>query len=259
MLMTAEQEADFIGNDLGPALASAGIKTKIVTFDHNCDHPIYPETILRDPAAAKYVDGSGFHLYLGPISALTEVHDEFPSKNIYFTEQTVISRRGATTFNIARPEAAIMIAAPQNWSRNVLLWNLAADPNNGPHTNNGGCRFCTGALTLDGDKVTRLLAYYTAAHASKFVPPGSVRIGSGESPTVDLNRRDATDADTAANPDISTPADKPPPHVAFLTPAKKHVVIVSNTSPKEITVNLRYNGKQAEAPLPAGAVATYVW
>ena len=188
MLMTAEEEAEFIGHDLGPALAAAGLHTKIVTFDHNCDHPIYPETILRDPVAAKYVDGSGFHLYLGEISALSEVHDQFPNKNIYFTEQMVVSRPGATTFVIARPVAAIMIAAPNNWSRNVLLWNLAADPNNGPHTNNGGCPVCSGAITIDGDKVTRLLAYYTAAHASKFVPPGSVRIDSGESPVVNQNR-----------------------------------------------------------------------
>jgi glucosylceramidase len=259
MLMTAEEEAEFIGHDLGPALASAGLHAKVVTFDHNCDHPIYAETILRDPAAAKFVDGSGFHLYLGEISALSEVHDQFPSKNIYFTEQTVLSRPGATAFAIARPVAAIMIAAPNNWSRNVLLWNLAADPNNGPHTSDGGCPVCSGAITIDGDKVTRLLAYYTAAHASKFVPPGSVRIDSGESPVVNQNRRAARDASHAGNPDISTPVDKPLPHVAFRTPDNRYVVIVSNTSPDQRHVTLRFHKKQAEASLPGGAVATYVF
>lgn len=259
MLMTADQEADFIANDLGPTLASAGLHTKIVTFDHNCDHPIYPETILRDPAAAKYVDGSGFHLYLGEISALSEVHDEFPDKNIYFTEQTVISRPGATTLAIARPVAGIIIAATDHWSRNVLLWNLAANPNNGPHTSNGGCPVCSGAVTLDGDNVRRLLAYYTAAHASKFVPPGSVRVDSGESPVVNLNRRAARDADNAANTDISTPSDQPLPHVAFRTPDNRHVVIVSNTSSDQRTVTFRFHNKQAQAVLPAGAVATYVF
>lgn len=259
MLMTADEEAEFIRDDLGPALASAGLHTKVVTFDHNCDHPIYPETILRDPSAAKYVDGSGFHLYLGEISALSEVHDQFPDKNIYFTEQTVLSRPGATTFAIARPVAAIMIAAANNWSRNVLLWNLAADPDNGPHTNNGGCPVCSGAITIDGDNVTRLLAYYTAAHASKFVPPGSVRIDSGESPVVNQNRRAARDASRAANTDISTPADKPLPHVAFRTPDNHHVVIVSNTSTDQRIVTLRFHKKQVEATLPGGAVATYVF
>ena len=234
LVMTAEQESEFIGKDLGPALAAAGLKTKIVTFDHNCDHPIYPETILQDAAATKYVDGSGFHLYRGEISALTQVHDQFPQKNIYFTEQMVVSPKDSPQLPIAKPVARLMIAAPENWSRNVLLWNLAADPQNGPHTSNGGCPMCSGALTLDGDKVTRLIAYYTAAHASKFVPPGSVRIGS-EAPQESI------------------------PHTAFRTPDKRIVVLLSNTSEESRTVSLRFHGKQAQVQLPAGAVATCIW
>lgn len=234
LVMSAEQEATFIGKYLGPALAAAGIKTKIVGFDHNCDHPIYSETILGDPLAARYTDGSGFHLYRGEITALTTVHDAFPTKNIYFTEQMVVPGRNSADRSIAQPVARLMIGAPANWSRNVLLWNLAADPQNGPHTNNGGCPMCAGAITLDGDKVTRLVAYYTTAHASKFVPPGSVRIGSDAS------------ADSL-------------PHIAFRTPSKGHVVIVSNTTAAERTMLISYGKKQAEATLPAGAVATYVW
>jgi glucosylceramidase len=234
MLMTAEEQAEFIGKYLGPALASAGLKTKIIVFDHNCDHPIYPETILRDPKAAPYVDGSGFHLYLGDISALTEVHETFPQKNIYFTEQMVIPRRNSSELHVAEPVARIEIAAPQNWSRNVLLWNLAADPQNGPHTSSGGCPICSGAITVDGDKVTRLDAYYVSAHSSKFVPPGSVRIASG-----------------GANASL--------PHVAYRTPQGKHVLVVSNTADEQRTVDIRFDGEEASATLPAGAVASYVW
>lgn len=234
MVVTAEQEADFIGNDLGPALAKAGLHTKIITFDHNCDHPNYPIDILKNDAANKYTDGSGFHLYLGDITALTTAHDAFPGKNIYFTEQMVISRKDDTTLAIAKPVARLIIGAPENWSRNVLLWNLAADPENGPHTSSGGCPICTGAITLDGDTVLRNLAYYTAAHASKFVPPGSVRIAS-PAPVNAL------------------------PHVAFLTPSKRHVLIVSNTTDQPNTFTIRARNKDVEATLPAGAVATYVW
>ena len=175
LVMTADEEAAFIGGHLGPAIAAAGLKTKIIAFDHNCDHPVYSETVLGDPAAARYTDGAGFHLYRGEITALTTVHDAFPTKNIYFTEQMVVPRFDTV---IAKPVTRLIIGAPANWSRNVLLWNLAADPQNGPHTADGGCPMCAGAITLDGDKVTRLVAYYVAAHASKFVPPGSVRIGS---------------------------------------------------------------------------------
>jgi hypothetical protein len=62
--------------------------------------------------------------------------------------------------------------------RGVLLWNLAADPQNRPHTDGGGYPMCQGAITIDRDSVSLNLAYYTIARASKFVRPGSVRIAS---------------------------------------------------------------------------------
>jgi glucosylceramidase len=237
MLMTAEEQADFIGHYLGPALASAGLHTKIISFDHNCDHPNYPIEILRDPAAAKYTDGSGFHLYVGEISALSSVHDAFPNKNIYFTEQLVLPRKQDPAFDIAEPVARLIIGAPLNWSRNVLLWNLAADPQNGPHTNEGGCPICSGAITIDGDTVTRNLAYYAAAHASKFVPPGSVRIGA----------------------DLAGASADALPHVAFRTPNHHHVLIVSNIGNQTTSFAIRFHGHEAIAKLPASAAATYVW
>lgn len=171
MVLTADEEATFIGKYLGPAIAKAGLTTKIISFDHNCDNPGYPITILKNPEASKYTTGSGFHLYRGQITAMTSVHDAYPKKQLYFTEQTVVSRQSESGFDIADPVARLIIGAPENWSRNVLLWNLAADPQSGPHTSNGGCSSCAGALTLDGDNVVRNLAYYTVAHASKFVPP----------------------------------------------------------------------------------------
>jgi len=41
MLMTATEQATFIKNSLGPALQTAGLTTKVIVFDHNCDHPNY--------------------------------------------------------------------------------------------------------------------------------------------------------------------------------------------------------------------------
>src|SRR5205085_1632578 len=70
MVMQPDEQANFIKTALGPAFASAGITTKIFLYDHNADRPDYPTTILNDPDAAKYVDGSAFHLYGGSIDAL---------------------------------------------------------------------------------------------------------------------------------------------------------------------------------------------
>ena len=233
MLMLESEQEDFIKNHLGPAFKKAGIKTKIVLYDHNLDHPLYPLTILRDPAANKYIDGTGFHLYGGTVDAMTQVHDEFPNKNIYFTEQSVTEHSGSPNINLSRPVARVMIGVSRNWSKNILLWNLAADPQNGPHTNDGGCTGCVGAITIDGDKVTRQVAFYTLAHASKFVRPGSVRIGSN-----DLEQL---------------------PNVAFKTPKGERVLIVSNISGAPQTFSVREHGKSFTTSLNAGSVATYVW
>ncbi len=233
MQMLAPEEGTFIRDHLGPALQRAGIKTKVILYDHNCDVPEYPLSILRDANARKYVDGSGFHLYGGKIEVLSQVRQEFPDKNLYFTEQMVVDRQDGGAMNLANPVGRIVVGATRNWSRNVLLWNLAADPAFGPHTGDGGCPVCEGAITIDGDAITRNIAYYTVAHASKFVRPGSVRIETNELKTL--------------------------PNVAFRTPAGRIVLIVANTSDTEQSFDILYKGKALVASLKPGAAGTYVW
>src|SRR5258706_15198186 len=122
MLMLESELDIFIKDNLGPAFKKAGIKTKIVLYDHNLDHPLYPLSILRDPAANKYVDGTGFHLYGGTVDAMTQVHNEFLKKNIYFTEQSVMDRRGGdATMELSRPVSRIMIWVSRYLSQNILL------------------------------------------------------------------------------------------------------------------------------------------
>ncbi len=233
MVMEALEEAAFIKNNLGPAFQKAGIHTKIFLYDHNCDVPEYPLSILQDPAAAKYVDGSAFHLYGGKIEAMSKVHDAYPDKNLYFTEFMAEDLQHPDLMPVAEPVSGTVIGATRNWSRIVLLWNLAADPQFGPHTNDGGCGICQGAITIDGDVVTRNLAYYVIAHFAKFVRPGSVRIASSGPETL--------------------------PNVAFQTTNGQTVAVVANTSGSPQTFSLAEGGRFATATLKAGAVATYIW
>jgi glucosylceramidase len=254
----APDAAAFIKNNLGPAFRSAGINTKIILFDHNCDRFDYPLSILNDPEAAQYVDGSGFHLYGGDISALNIVHMARPDKNLYFTEQMVVESPGAKPMNIVEPVKDLIIAAPRNWSKNVLLWNLAADSLNGPHTNDGGCPMCQGAITIDGNNVSWNIAFYAVVHASKFVRPGSVRIAStypGE-PVVSLTNDEEQPATMRAsfiqNSDVL-------PNVAYKTPDGKIVLIVANDRNTLQHFRIQYKGMMANLKLKAGSVGTYVW
>ena len=231
LVMQAADEANFIKNNLGPAFQSSGITTKIIVYDHNCDRPDYPETILQDAAASVFVNGSAFHLYAGDISAMSQVHNLYPDKQLYFTEQYTGS---TSTFSDDLKWAVknVIIGSMRNWSRNALEWNLANDPSFGPHTP-GGCTTCKGALTISGSSVTRNVGYYIVAHASKFVPAGSVRISS-----------------TVTN--VVTTA-------AFVTPGGKKVLIVENDDQAPDAINIRFNGKWVATTVPAGSVCTYVF
>jgi glucosylceramidase len=235
MIMTAEQQATFLKGSLGPLFARLGIHTKIILYDHNCDLPGYPLSVLADSQAAQYADGSGFHLYAGEIEAMSQLHEKYPAKNLYFTEQMVIEPQDEIPFKIASSVSRIVIGATRNWSRTVLLWNLAADPHDEPHTPDGGCPICQGAITLDGNSVSRNLAFYTIAHIATFVTPGSQRIGS------------------------DSVASKGLPNVAFETPDRRKVLLVANTGRSETNFRVRFRGQEFVSALGAGDVGTYMW
>lgn len=232
MVMTAAEQAVFLRDHLGPAFAAANLPVKLLLYDHNADRIDYPLEVLADPAAKRYAAGSAFHLYDGPISDLSKVHDAHPDKDLYFTEQW-IGGPGDFAGELSWHMDNVIIGAPRNWCRTALEWNLAADPLYGPHTDKGGCDRCLGAVTLDGDAVTRNPAYYIVAHASKFVRPGSVRVAS----------------------------DLPEglPNVAYRTPDGGYALLARNAGSEPRSFTVRQGGRAFTARLNPGAVGTFVW
>ncbi len=231
MLMLPEDQAQFISENLGPSFQTAGLKTKIIVYDHNADKIGYPLTILRDKEASKYVDGSAFHLYAGKMEALSDVHKEFPNKNLYFTEQW-IGAPGKLQQDLAWHIKTLIIGGSRNWCRNVLEWNMAADSANDPHTT-GGCDRCLGTITVQGDQVMRNPGYYILAHAAKFIRPDAVRIASSELESL--------------------------PNVAFQTKDGAKVLVVLNDSKDLLKFVISDHGMVVHVKLDKGAVATFVW
>ena len=232
LLMTALQQADFIKNHLGPAFQSANIFTKIIIYDHNCDKPEYPITVLDAPEAKKYITGSAFHLYAGEINALSTVKNAHPDKDLYFTEQYT-SNTGDFGGDLNWHLKNVVIGSMRNWSKTALEWNLANNATFGPHTD-GGCTTCKGAITItNSSSYTQNVGYYIIGHASKFVPTGSVRIASNISGNLQ--------------------------NVAFKTPNGKKVLIVENNGSSNELFNIKFNNKWVVASLEAGSVGTYIW
>lgn len=229
--MDASQQRDFIKNSLGPAFADAGIETKIIVWDHNADNPNYPISILNDPDAKQYIDGSGFHLYGGEISALSAVKNAHPDKNLYFTEQYQNSN-GSFGPDLGWNIRNLIIGATRNWAKVVLHWNLTNNPTLTPYTPHGGCGVCQGAVTINGNSVTRNVGYYITAHASKFVRPGSVRVESEQIAGL--------------------------PNVAFKTEEGNVVIIMMNTTDSNQVFDISVDGELYNTSLLPGSVATII-
>ncbi|HEX3747807.1 MAG TPA: glycoside hydrolase family 30 beta sandwich domain-containing protein [Bryobacteraceae bacterium] len=258
MQWQVNQQLVFLRDHLYPAFRKAALTTKVILFDHNLDRPDYPLALLSDPIVSHFADGTGFHHYGGDMGAMSQVHTARPDKNLYLTEQMVTEQPGSPRIAIAGQVKRMIVDTMRNWSRNVILWNLAADPKNGPHTNNGGCPVCQGAITIDGDAVSMNLAYYTIAHASRFVRPGSVRIGS----TARGDQAVGLTEDEE-RPGVSRMAviEHSPvlPNVAFRTPEGKFVLIVANDRDAVESFAVQYGGQVANVRLAPGSVGTYVW
>ncbi len=231
LVMSAAQQADFIKNHLGPAFQAAGISTKIIIWDHNCDNPGYPIEILDDPAAKAFVHGSAFHMYAGDAGALSTVHNAHPDRALYFTEQWT-GKNGTFDGDLQWHIKNIIIGTMRNWSRVALEWNLANDPDFGPHTP-GGCTECKGAVTINGSTAIKNVAYYIIGQVAKFVPAGSVRLGS------------------------NIPGQLQ--NVAFRTPDGKKVLIVLNEGTDLQSFNIQAGSRWITASLQGKSAGTFVW
>jgi len=235
---TASQETSLIGGNLGPALASSGLGTKIIGYDHNWNDPSFPETILGNSTASQYTAGTAWHCYSGDPSAQSTVHNAYPGKDTYFTECSGSqSSNPANTFadSLDWQTENLIIGATRNWAKTVATWNVALNPSGGPSMN---CTTCTAAVTVDNNAGTASYnaEYYVLGQASKFVKPGAVRI----------------DSNTFGAGNIED--------VAFRNPDGSNALVVLNADTgNSHTFNVSESGQSFTYTLPARAVATFTW
>ena len=174
------------------------------------------------------------------MSAQTKLHDQFPAKQIWETE---CSGGEWQTGNLLQQQAKLIIEATRNWSKSVVLWNLALDQTNGPHT--GGCGTCRGLVTIRNDEAakastmaskTKITVDYVAlGHISKFVSPGAYRVESNN-----FDRHNLID-------------------VAFKNTDASFVMLALNSSDRQEEVAVGWAHKQFTYTLAAGALVTFRW
>jgi glucosylceramidase len=233
MRMEPRDQARFIKDHLGPALASAGLFTKIFAWDHNWDGVDFPLEVLADAGARKHIDGVAFHGYGGKPDAQERIRQALPDQEIHFTESS--GGAWATDFggNIRWDTENLLVGSVRHGSQSVLKWNLALNEKYGP--TNGGCNNCRGIVTIHSETgaVTRNEEYYAFGHSSKFVRPGARRIAS-------------TDGQGIAN-------------VAFRNPDGSRVWVACNAMGAAKTVTLRWRGSALTLRMAPGSLYTLRW
>jgi len=233
MRVNSPDRAKIIGGFVGPTFRARGLKTQILDYDHNWDNPEMPWAVLSDPVARRYVAGVAWYCYENDVPAQSQVHDAFPDKDTWFTECSGGEWSPKFGETLGWMTDKLIIGGANNWSRGVLLWNLALDPAHGPHK--GGCGDCRGVVTIDPatGAITRNVEYYVLGHASRFVLPGAYRVAAV---------RRGSDVEAAA----------------FVNPDGSRVALLHRRS-GEGPVTIALDGRHYAVELPAGAVASLRW
>ena len=223
-LWKAEEQRDFIRDHLGPLFQQKKITTRIWCWDHNWNLIDFPRTILSDPKAAAFVEGTAFHLYEGKVDAQSILKGEFLEKNIYFTEGSVFRTSGAVT----------LTQILRHWSRSYNAWVIMLDenrkPNRGPHSASA-----TSVELLKDGSVRYNFDYYAYGQFMKFIQRDAVRVES------------------------TLPETRNFSNVVFINPNQQVVMVVANANREAQNFSVKCGGKMFSTEIPASTVGTYLW
>ena len=234
-LYSGEQERDFVRDHLGPALAKAGLAdVHLLTWDHNRDLLWdRASTVLKDPAAAKYVWGTAIHWYAADhFDQEDQVHAAFPDKHLLFTEGCWEAGAKPGQWDRGERYAHNLIGDLSHWVTGWIDWNLVLDLKGGPnHVGN----LCDAPILADAatGNIVYQTSFYYLGHFSKYVHPGAVRIGL---------------TSTVKNAET----------IAFQNPDGSIAVIISNPGDGPLEVSLALARDRVALHVPKHAIQTWI-
>jgi len=193
-LYTAQEEADFVANHLGPTMRDSFPDVKLLGYDHNKDHIAeWADALMgAGSSAASFMDGIAFHWYSGScFDNVAAVAASFPDKILLPSEAcyelTQMSDDAAEDDwleqgNWARGEGYgfDIMGDLNSGSSGWTDWNIILDQEGGPNRLHN---YCDAPILaeLRPDHSARLYyhpQYFYLGHFSKFIVPGSVRIAT---------------------------------------------------------------------------------
>lgn len=237
MSFPVADEGQWLTENLGPALAGAGLHPRIYGLDDSSLADA--QAILASPVASM-LGGIAWHCYEG-MGRISTLHAQHPS------EQEIVSECSPGIIPYSAAEVAI--DATRNWASAVLLWNLALDPSGGPvEVPNYGCSNCTGVVTINEETgvATYGLDYFELGQISKYVQPGAQRIYSN---------RFVSDFSNPKAYGVTPGLD----NVAFIDPNGSKVLVATNNAPIKQRFAVSWHGYVLTYTLAPSATVTLIW
>ncbi len=235
-------EAQFITNDLAPALNNADLHPQIYGNDLSWDqYTKYAAPLASDPSLAPDLAGIAWHCYFASPTAMSQVQETNPGLDQIVDECSPEIRSFGT--------AEYLISTLRNWASVVAVWSVALEPNGQPIQTPNSCGGCRGLVSVDPatGAVTYRTEYYQFGQVSSFVQPGAWRIDSPNFVTYGTNSSNWES--------ISSGLDD----VAFLNPDGSKVLVTDNNSSAPISFAVESDGSYFSDTIPAGAMTTFVW
>ncbi|GMI43122.1 hypothetical protein TeGR_g1029 [Tetraparma gracilis] len=160
--------AAILTNLTAAAIGEAGLGTEIWAYDHNTDHPEYPQYVLDNSEGAAAV---AWHCYSGAgWDAIKDFGASNPGVRSYMTECWLHETTGEGFFDlpkfVLRPVAA--------GASGAMAWTLGGSADLDV-SYPGGCEQCTGLVQVDMKDATYELTkdFYKLGQFSKFVQKGA--------------------------------------------------------------------------------------
>jgi O-glycosyl hydrolase len=229
------QERDFIRDFLGPTFEKFGLTTEIWAYDHNwTDLPsrpaVYPQTIMKDPNAAKYVKGIAFHHYAvggwGNPKTQLKLRQLMPSVPFYFSEGSLFGLWGALRLT------RYLKYGSSSYSGWVPMLDTEGKPNNGPFK--GAHRSIIQRKVPENELIVNF-DYYMYLQFSKYIHTGAKLINSS------INKKRGYE------------------FIAFLNPDNSIVSVITNKANKARNINVEWNKKYIVVELLKNSITTLQW
>ncbi len=234
-LYSAEEEAEFIGAHLGPALRRAGLHgVRIVGWDHNRDLLGERASVLYGHERAReYLWGLGFHWYGEPCwRNVQRVHEAWPDKRLLLTEACQEGGPHRDSWEVGERYAQSMIADLDHGSVGWIDWNLFLDLQGGPnHVGN----YCSAPVLLDAaaDRWLPQPSYDCIGHFARYIRPGWRRV-------------------------LCAPSSEAIEATAFVGGDGELAIVVLNRQDRPLQFRLRIAAADYAAALPPHAIATFL-